>query len=370
MKFRTKKMTAILTAAVLSVSLTGGVQVKAQESTETEEGFSIDQFQGTFKPSDVTLPVQDSYEYPYLGLNFTLPKKLKNCMEEKSVAVITNENWDEKGESWKYAYFGIYEMTEEQRDAEVEKIGDGYDKWMAGLKRIGVLGVYDKDSEKNLDEITGCTEHKELGSGKNGSYKYYLSLNKEADQDLSKMVEEIKTTITDMADFQQISVFETVKQAETSDAASVGTFETTGIDGETYTEKIFSDHDLTMVNIFTTWCSPCVKEIPELDKLYKEMKDNGIGVVGVVLDTLGEKGKQDEEAVKKAEVLQKKTEASYPFLIPYEGMMNGRLEGISAFPETFFVDKNGNIVGETYTGSHTLGEWEDIVVKELEKISK
>ena len=27
-------------------------------------------------------------------------------------------------------------------------------------------------------------------------------------------------------------------------------------------------------------------------------------------------------------------------------MMNGRLNGISAFPETFFVDKEGNIVGE------------------------
>lgn len=41
-------------------------------------------------------------------------------------------------------------------------------------------------------------------------------------------------------------------------------------------------------------------------------------------------------------------------------MMNGRLQGISAFPETFFVDKDGNIVGDTYTGSHTLDEWKEI----------
>ena len=94
-----------------------------------------------------------------------------------------------------------------------------------------------------------------------------------------------------------------------------------------------------MVNIFTTWCSPCVNEIPDLEKLYQEMKDKGVGVVGVTLDTVGSGGKQDEEAVKKAQVLQKKTKASYPFLIPDSGMMNGRLNGISAFPETFFVDK-------------------------------
>jgi len=74
--------------------------------------------------------------------------------------------------------------------------------------------------------------------------------------------------------------------------------------------------------------------------------------------------------VKKAEILREKTKASYPFLIPDSTMMNGRLNGIAAFPETFFVDKNGNIVGETYTGSHSLSEWEDIVKKEFDKISK
>ena len=32
---------------------------------------------------------------------------------------------------------------------------------------------YDEDSEKELDEITGCTEHKEIGSSSDGKYKYY-----------------------------------------------------------------------------------------------------------------------------------------------------------------------------------------------------
>ena len=103
---------------------------------------------------------------------------------------------------------------------------------------------------------------------------------------------------------------------------------------------------------------------------YKEMKEKGVGVAGVVLDTTDEKGNQDEEAVKKAGILQEKTKAEYPFLIPDTTMMNGRLQGISAFPETFFVDKDGNIVGDTYTGSHTLDEWKEIVEKELKNVSK
>ena len=70
------------------------------------------------------------------------------------------------------------------------------------------------------------------------------------------------------------------------------------------------------------------KKIPELQELYKEMKRRkGVGVAGVVLDTTDEKGNQDEEAVKKAGILQEKTKAEYPFLIPDTTMMNGRLQG-------------------------------------------
>ena len=53
-----------------------------------------------------------------------------------------------------------------------------------------------------------------------------------------------------------------------------------------------------------------------------------------------------------------------------EKIMLSGLQGISAFPETFFVDKNGNIVGETYSGSHTLEDWKEIVEKELSAIKE
>ena len=48
--------------------------------------------------------------------------------------------------------------------------------------------------------------------------------------------------------------------------------------------------------------------------------------------------------------------------------MNGRLTGIQAFPETFFVDKDGNIVGETYSGSGSLEDWLEVVEQELANV--
>lgn len=392
MKFRTQKITALMAAAVLGVTSFGGVQVMAAESTEAmavpadEAGMVVDGdataadgeaipsdlVAGTFKPSETTVPAQDSYEYPFLGLTMKLPKELLKQIKAQTIAMISNEGWNENGDVIKYAYLSWSEMTEEQKEEEVDKLGTAYEDWCNSLEKIGVIGVYDEDSQKELDEITGCTEHKEIGSSSDGKYKYYLSTNKDAEESLKKEVEEIDVTLTEMTPPQQLSAFDqpqdTSSNAENS--TTVGKFETKGIDGKDYTEKVFSDYDLTLVNIFTTWCSPCVNEIPELEKLYEEMKEKGVGVVGVVLDTVGDDGKQDEETVKKAGVLQDKTKASYPFLIPDSTMMNGRLNGISAFPETFFVDKEGNIVGETYTGSHTLDEWKEIVEKELKNVSK
>ena len=374
---------AYLAAGVIGVSSLGAFAApvfaaKNDSSKETTTGEAVpageavssDMISGTFTPSEISWKVQDSYEFPFMGLNFTLTDKLLKQMEDKKVAMLTDENWNEEGNAISYAFFSWYTMTEEQSDAVIEKMGTGYDDWVKSLGKIGTLGVYSTDVTDQLDELTGCTEHTKLGESSDGKYEYYLSISKDADKKLKKELEKTKTELTDMAEFQQMSAFDQPVDMVQQDGDNVGKFEMTGIDKKTYTEDMFSEYDLTLVNVFTTWCSPCVNEIPELEKLYQELKDQGVGVTGVVLDTTDSEGNQDEQAIKKAELLQEKTKATYPFLIPDKNMMNGRLQGISAFPETFFVDKNGNIVGETYSGSHTLEDWKEIVEKELSAVKE
>lgn len=381
MKLRTQKITALMAAAVLGISAFGSVPVTAAESTETAdpgeamavdgEAVSSDLVAGTFKPSDVTCKAQDSYEYPFLGLKLSLSKELLKQIKDQSIAMLTTEDFENQTNAVTYAYVSWSKMTEEQKNAEIQKMGTGYDDWVAGLDRIGTIGVYDEASQKKLDEITGCTEHKELGSSSDGKYKYYLSTNKDADEKLTKELEKIKTDITEMAPYQNISVFDQPQDTSVNpeDVKSVGKFETTGIDGKTYTEKVFSDYDLTLVNCFTTWCSPCVNEMPDLDKLYQEMKEKGVGVVGMVIDSVGEDGTTDEDTVKKAQILKEKTGVTYPLLIPDAGNMNGRISGLSSFPESFFVDKDGNIVGDPIMGSKNLEDWKTAVEDALEKIN-
>ncbi|EOT26493.1 hypothetical protein C805_00578 [Eubacterium sp. 14-2] len=155
------------------------------------------------------------------------------------------------------------------------------------------------------------------------------------------------------------------EKAASETEETLGEFSVKDIEGNTYTQEMFADYDLTMVNVFTTWCSPCVSEIPDLEKLHNEMEEQGVNVVGIVLDAVDAFGKADEEVVETAKLLAEKTGAAYPFLIPDEGYLNGRLLGINAVPETFFVDKEGNITGETYSGSRSLEDWKTIVETEL-----
>lgn len=151
---------------------------------------------------------------------------------------------------------------------------------------------------------------------------------------------------------------------------SLGQFTTQDIYGKTYTQEIFQDYDLTLVNVFTTWCSPCVAEIPDLEKLHRMMADQSVNVIGVVLNVLDEHGEIVPEDLERAQFLAKQTGATYPFLLPDTTYMNGRLIGIESFPETFFVDKNGNVVGETYSGSGSLEDWLSVVEQELSNLKE
>lgn len=368
MNLNPPKISAVLLAGAMCVTILSACSSKEQSvSPETPDISQETQVQ-TFRPADVTMPRQESYEFPFMGLTAVLPESLMGRMDRKEVAMLPHEAVTEDFSAIQYAFLSWNSMTDEQRDAEVAVMGTGYDDWEKSLKRIGTLGVYQADLADQLDDLTGCGQHRELGQSADGAYRYYLSTNMKADADLTAELGQIQATLTEMAPFQQTSAFSMPRKDFTG--ASVGEFTTQDVNGNTYTQEMFKDYDLTLVNIFTTWCSPCVAEIPELEELRKQMADKGVNVVGVLLDVLDEKGEIQQESLEKARLLAERTGAAYPFLLPDATYMNGRLIGIEAVPETFFVDKNGNIVGGTYSGSGSLEDWTAVVEQELSSLKE
>ena len=363
-----------------SVAVSESIDAQSLAVSPEDAGVSInmDNNGDSFKPADYTLPVKDEYVYEYLGLKFKLSEKIREAMKAKDIVMLDDQSPIDQ--ELKYGLLSFSKLTEEQKNAEVGKMGDGYEKWQESLERIGTIGMFEKSlSEDEIGKITKCDSHTKLGESKDGKYSYYLSVNSGAD---AETIEELKQTtveitekkerpengfvLSEKSDLENTMAFSTDSQNVATDLSNLQTMD---IDGKEFSGKNFSDYDLTMVNVFATWCSPCVQEIPDLAEIQKEMKDQGVNIVGVVTDTVDQTG-ENQEALEKAKLIRERSKAEYPFLIPDKSNFNGRLSGIQAFPETFFVDKKGQIVGETYSGSHNKKAWLEIIEKELAKVKK
>ena len=362
----------------MAVSESADAQSLAVSPEDAGLSVNMDSNGGSFKPADYTLPVKDEYVYEYLGLKFKLSEKIREAMKAKDIVMLDDQSPIDQ--DLKYGLLSFSKLTEEQKNAEVAKMGDGYEKWQESLERIGTIGMFEKSlSEEEIGKITKCDSHTKLGESKDGKYSYYLSVNSTAD---AETIEELKQTtveitekkdrpengfvLSEKSDLENTMAFSTDSQNVATDLSNL---QTVDIDGKEFSGKDFSDYDLTMVNVFATWCSPCVQEIPDLAEIQKEMKDKGVNIVGVVTDTVDQTG-ENQEALEKAKLIRERSKAEYPFLIPDKSNFNGRLSGIQAFPETFFVDKKGQIVGETYSGSHNKKAWLEIIEKELAKVQR
>ena len=124
-------------------------------------------------------------------------------------------------------------------------------------------------------------------------------------------------------------------------------FETTDLEGNPVNaQQIFSQNKITMINIWGTTCGPCIKELPELEKMNKEFKEKGGAVVGLVSDVPVDNNMYLQEA----QAIVKDTGVTFLNLKAWEGFEND-LEAVGT-PTTYFVDSHGKLVGTPILGAH------------------
>lgn len=317
----------------------------------------------TFRPAECGILPLPEFVYPYAGMTLRLPQALLDQMESYDVLMLSDEGYTADG-ALGYGVLSWYALTEEQKNEEFTAFDP--DAWLAGLSKIGSVGVYGSEAVPELDTLTGCTSHTELGTSADGAYTYYLSIADGADEALAAALSQAVVTVTDMTPIDRFMGKGAFSEAR-GDAENVGDFVTTDIYGKPYGSELFAGSKLTLVNVFATWCVPCINEMPELEQLRKDLADQGVNVVTVVLDSVNE-GNINSDTLAVARRLCEELDLTLPMLVPDETMMNGRLQGIDSIPESFFVDENGNIVGETYIGARDYKQWKQIVEEELSKL--
>ena len=155
------------------------------------------------------------------------------------------------------------------------------------------------------------------------------------------------------------------KMAEQGSMQKFPAFEGKDLDGNAVkSDELFSGNAVTVVNFWFTTCNPCVGELAELDALNEELAEKGGSLIGVNTFTLD----GDEAAISEAkDVLAKKGATYQNVYFDSDGEAGKFTANIFAYPTTYVIDRNGNIVGEPIVGAITEKKQAETLQKLIEQ---
>lgn len=140
-------------------------------------------------------------------------------------------------------------------------------------------------------------------------------------------------------------------------------FEGIDIEGNEVSSDVFAQSKLTMVNVWATYCNPCLSEMPILGELASEYDAEDFQLIGIISD-VQEKATQKE--LDKAANLIEQTNADYSHLLLNESVYYALLTEVVAVPTTFFIDEEG-VVLDVVIGAMDKVTWKEKIDGLLDK---
>ena len=266
-----------------------------------------------------------------------------------------------------YATFVYCAMSEEELDMMMDKEMDEITEADLDLIRSkqGTLAVvygidFTKVSEENLAVHEGMADKvTEIGTaGDIVFYRYNLENDEDTLQYLAGIApayqEEYRTLQAAFNEMLENAEFYTPVNRGEDLVGTVISFETTDLDGNPVrSEDIFKDHEVTMVNLWATWCHNCIGEMTELGEMAERLAEKNVALVGICTDA-------DEELDACREIL-KEHNVNYLNLMPVEGL-DDLLAWDGALPTSYFFDSNGTLLCLGFRGApQTMDPYEEII---------
>lgn len=361
-----KKLTAMLMAVLMGMTLFAGGEYTAKaEDTQKETAAEGETDTEAAKKEDMENAEREVQEIavPSCGLSFSIEKKYRDMGLEVQ-AYDGNPN----GYPMALVYYyykellderisEIFAMPEEELTEEI--INEFNEEQAAHMHFMMAVTLVEKEEYDKqiadgvvLDEMTGLENTEEFAE--NNGYVYLIST---LEQDKGEMDEtETKNYKACLDYLQTIKETMTFSEVEEQTAVAAGypaqmpAFTTKDLAGNEVTEDIFAGKDLTVLNIWGTFCTPCIEEMPELGEWENELPEN-VQIVGLVSDIAGD---GDTERLELASKIMEKAGAGFVNLIP-TAEMNELLSKVVGVPTTIFVDKTGTLVGEPIVGANVAG---------------
>ncbi len=121
----------------------------------------------------------------------------------------------------------------------------------------------------------------------------------------------------------------------TLNAQTVKNFQLKDIENVSRNFTDLKGEKLTVIDFWATWCKPCIKSIPELNKIYKSYKDKGVEIIGINCD--------GPRSIAKVAPFSKSLQIKYPVLLDINSEVKNDLN-LQAFPSLILVNSQGLIV--------------------------
>lgn len=226
--------------------------------------------------------------------------------------------------------------------------------YMANVSELYyIVGIPTQDAEEN-----GYGDTVKF-VGENSTHSYYcipLDVNTELSEESAAKLEEAKPLAEQAVASVKISE---ITKREVSDSA-LAQFSSIDMNGDKVDASIFAGADLTILNIWGTYCNPCISEMPELAAWSKELPEN-VQLVGLIVDVAS----PSDKTYAKAQKILDKSGAKFTNIL-MDASLAPLTSGIVGTPTTLFIDKNGNQVHEGIPGAN-VGAYKQAVEEILAK---
>lgn len=344
---------AIMTVPLVMglVSGCGSNPQPAEESQPVEESQPAEESQ-----TPAGLP-NESDDFSNVGITAYLPDEYIN-----TVGVVEPISDDiSSGDGIYMARLDYIGMTPEQyqefldsEDVTDEEIDDYYGKV------IPILSFVVIDQNRDADELVrqfsalmgeGLVTKEQLTLvGQAGDCSFYsVEPSAEEQANVENLDGEFRDEYEKLVSLRE-DVIDNLKfeQVERPVSPSVGkkvSFETVDFDGNTVSsDEIFSQNEITMVNVWATWCHWCVEELGDLEALNQELAGRNCAIIGLCGDA------ETDDVLETAKELLAENGVTYLNIRPYEGWDETFVMD-EGWPTSFFVDKTGTIVGAPVAGA-------------------
>ena len=172
-------------------------------------------------------------------------------------------------------------------------------------------------------------------------------------ENLTETDSQTQESVTDSTEAESASDTSQSEEAE----PFVLTFEASTIDGESVTSDIFANSKLTMLNVWGTYCNPCLSEMPDLGEIAASYDTSVFQMYGIISDVV--EGDEPEK-LEEARELIKETGADYPHLLLNQSLYSNLVGGVSGVPATFFFNQNSELLGYL-VGAQSKDTWISII---------